>query len=82
MASAVLYDYWRSSASYRVRIALNLLGIAYKTVPVNLLTGDHTTPERQAWDGVNDITLNVPEPAALALFATAGALSIRRRPRR
>ena len=46
------------------------------------VAGDHTTPERQAWDGVNDITLNVPEPAALALFATAGALSIRRRPRR
>ena len=43
--------------------------------------GDHTTPERQAWDGVADITLDVPDPAALALFATAGALSIRRRRR-
>lgn len=37
----VLYDYWRSSASYRVRIALNSLGIAYRTVPVNLLDGEH-----------------------------------------
>lgn len=46
------------------------------------VAGDHTTPQRQAWDGVNDITLDVPEPATLALFATAGALSIRRRPRR
>jgi maleylacetoacetate isomerase len=45
MAGAVLYDYWRSSASYRVRIALNLLGIAYETVPVNLLAGCNTTPE-------------------------------------
>jgi hypothetical protein len=44
--------------------------------------GDHTTTVRQAWDGVNDITLNVPEPAALALLATAGILSIRRRWRR
>jgi PEP-CTERM motif-containing protein len=46
------------------------------------IAGDHTTPERQAWDGVNHITLQVPEPATLALFAAAAALSIRRRPRR
>lgn len=45
MSEVVLYDYWRSSASYRVRIALNLLGIDYKTVPVNLLEGAHKTPE-------------------------------------
>ena len=35
--SVVLYDYWRSSASYRVRIALNLAGIAYDAVSVDLL---------------------------------------------
>jgi maleylacetoacetate isomerase len=45
MNEVVLYDYWRSSASYRVRIALNLLGIDYKTVPINLLDGAHRTPE-------------------------------------
>ena len=32
-----LYSYWRSSAAYRVRIALNLKGLAYQTVPVHLL---------------------------------------------
>lgn len=32
-----LYDYWRSSASYRVRIALALLGETYESVTVNLL---------------------------------------------
>lgn len=36
----VLHDYWRSSASYRVRICLNLKGVSYDTVPVNLLAGD------------------------------------------
>lgn len=36
-----LFDYWRSSASYRVRIALNLAGIDYDTVPVDLLGGVH-----------------------------------------
>jgi maleylacetoacetate isomerase len=38
---AILYDYWRSSASYRVRIALNLLGLEYETLPVNLLKNEH-----------------------------------------
>ena len=40
MNEVVLYDYWRSSASYRVRIALNMLEIDYKTVPINLLEGE------------------------------------------
>ena len=32
-----LYDYWRSSACYRVRIALNLKGLAYRPKPVHLI---------------------------------------------
>jgi maleylacetoacetate isomerase len=40
MTRPVLYDYWRSSASYRVRIALRLLGIDFERVPVNLLSGE------------------------------------------
>jgi maleylacetoacetate isomerase len=35
--SLVLYSYWRSSAAYRVRIALNLKGLSYETRPVHLL---------------------------------------------
>ena len=41
MTAPILYDYWRSSASYRVRIALNLLDEAYEARPVNLLTAAH-----------------------------------------
>ena len=41
MAKPILYDYWRSSAAYRVRAALNLKGIDYIPRPVNLLTGEH-----------------------------------------
>nr|WP_306269368.1 maleylacetoacetate isomerase [Pararhizobium sp. IMCC3301] len=40
----VLYDYWRSSAAYRVRIALNLLGLDYQTIPINLLQREHLGP--------------------------------------
>ena len=32
-----LYGYWRSSAAYRVRIALNLKGLVYRQVPVHLV---------------------------------------------
>ncbi|MDO3434440.1 maleylacetoacetate isomerase [Rhizobium sp. CBN3] len=45
MNEIILYDYWRSSASYRVRIALNLLGLDYQTVPINLLDGAHRMPD-------------------------------------
>lgn len=38
-----LYDYWRSSAAYRVRIALNLKGITYEPTPVNLRQGAQRT---------------------------------------
>ena len=34
-----LYSYWRSSSAYRVRIALNLKGLEYETVPVSLAPG-------------------------------------------
>ncbi|HEY0845473.1 MAG TPA: maleylacetoacetate isomerase [Noviherbaspirillum sp.] len=42
-----LYGYFRSSASYRVRIALNLKGLAYDAVPVHLLRngGEQFTSE-------------------------------------
>jgi maleylacetoacetate isomerase/maleylpyruvate isomerase len=35
----VLHGAWRSSAAYRVRIGLNLKGLAYETAPVNLVGG-------------------------------------------
>ena len=43
-----LFDYYRSSASYRVRIALNIKGLEYETVSVNLLEAAHKDPAYQA----------------------------------
>lgn len=39
-----LYSYWRSSSSWRVRIALNSKGLAYEVIPVDLKTGGHKDP--------------------------------------
>lgn len=36
-----LYSYFRSSAAYRVRLALNLKCVEHHLTPVNLLTGEH-----------------------------------------
>jgi maleylacetoacetate isomerase/maleylpyruvate isomerase len=43
-----LYTYFRSSAAYRVRIALALKGVAYESVPVNLLKGEQKGAEYEA----------------------------------
>ena len=45
---AILHDYWRSSASYRVRIALALKSIAHQRVVVDLVAGDQRTPAHLA----------------------------------
>ena len=45
-----LYSYFRSSAAFRVRIALNLKGLAYDTVPIHLIKdgGKHKTADFRA----------------------------------
>lgn len=43
-----LYDYWRSSAAYRVRIALNLKHVPYERHDIALLEGVHRSPENLA----------------------------------
>ena len=48
MPKPILYDYWRSSAAYRVRIALNLKGIEYESRPVELREDAQKSDEYRA----------------------------------
>jgi maleylacetoacetate isomerase len=48
MSKPVLFDYFRSSACYRVRIALNLKGVDYESVAINLVEGVQREPEYRA----------------------------------
>src|SRR3569623_1264107 len=48
MSKPVLFDYFRSSASYRARIALNLKGFDYERVEVNLVDGAQQGAEYRA----------------------------------
>jgi len=48
MTKPLLFDYFRSSASYRVRIALNLKGVGYERVPLNLLEGGQKEDDYRA----------------------------------
>jgi maleylacetoacetate isomerase len=57
MSEIVLHDYWRSSAAYRVRIALNLKGLAYRRVVVDLAGGDQRSGEFRALNPLGLIPL-------------------------
>jgi len=45
MSEIILFDYWRSSASYRVRIVLNLKNVPYTRVPTSLLDNAQKAPD-------------------------------------
>ena len=48
MPRPVLYEYWRSSAAYRVRIALKLKGVDYESRPIDLREGTQNSAEFRA----------------------------------
>lgn len=45
MGDLILYDYWRSSAAWRVRLALAAKGLAATQVPVSLIGGEQRSPD-------------------------------------
>lgn len=50
-----LYSYWRSTTSYRVRIALNLKGIEYETRAIDLVAGEQRSVAYSALNPVQGV---------------------------
>jgi maleylacetoacetate isomerase len=60
MAKLVLSTYWRSSCSYRARIALNYKKLAYESKYVNIVSGEQKTPEYLAQNPIGHVpTLHI-----------------------
>ena len=58
----VLHNYWRSSASHRVRIGLGLKGLAFEYVPVNIVTGEQFDSGYRARNPIAQVpTLEITE---------------------
>ena len=73
-----LFNFWRSSASYRVRLALEFKGLPYEYVAVNLTQGEqHDGPHRarNPWGGVPVLevleggkTIQLPQSVAIVEY--------------
>lgn len=70
-----LFNYWRSSASYRVRLAMAFKGLAYEYAPVNLLKGeqhDAAHLARNPWHSVPVLQLDsgelIPQSVAIVEY--------------
>jgi maleylpyruvate isomerase len=58
----VLHNYWRSSASHRVRIALNVKQLAYEYVVINILKRDQFADAYRAKNSMSQVpTLEITE---------------------
>lgn len=61
----LLYSYFRSSAAYRVRIALNLKGLDYEVVPVHLVRGEQRAGDFLALNPAGAVPVFVEDGAAV-----------------
>jgi len=73
----ILYDYWRSSSAWRVRIALHLKGIAFERRVVNIGPGssDQYGPEFKALNPLSQVPVLIPEPGARPLTQSMAILA-------
>ena len=49
----ILYSYWRSSCSYRVRIAMEYKNISYEYIPINLIQGENGQQNEEQYFHLN-----------------------------
>lgn len=62
----ILHDYWRSTAAWRVRLALGLKGLQATHVPVNLLAGDQRGAEHRALNPQGLVPVLIDGPLVLS----------------
>src|SRR6266436_8985520 len=48
LMSMQIYGFWRSIASFRVRVALRLKGLAFEEIPIDILSGEQFKPGYEA----------------------------------
>ncbi len=74
-ARFVLYSYWRSSSSWRVRIALHLKGVAFAYEAVDLRAGTQFSPEHQRRNRMSQVpVLAVEEDGRIRHLAQSMAI--------
>jgi maleylpyruvate isomerase len=73
----ILYDYWRSSSAWRVRIALHFKGIAFERRVVNLSpnAGEQHTPEFRALNPSGQVPVLIPEEGARPIAQSMAILA-------
>jgi maleylpyruvate isomerase len=70
-----LYSYWRSSSAWRVRIGLQLKGVAFETRPVDLRAGAQFEPEHRARNPMGQVpVLEVEEDGRIHHLAQSMAI--------
>ena len=74
----ILYDYWRSSSAWRVRIALNLKGIPYERRVVNLIKdgGQQHGVAYRALNPLGQVPLLIDDDRAHQPFALTQSMAI------
>ena len=69
-----LYGFWRSLASYRVRVALNLKGLQAEEISIDLLKGKQTAPDYLAVNPQGVVPALVPDDGGPPLFQSIAIL--------
>ena len=73
----ILYDYWRSSSAWRVRIALHWKGIAFERRVVNLIKdgGEQHSDEFRALNPLRQVPVLIPDEGARPIAQSMAILA-------
>lgn len=69
-----LYGFWRSLATYRVRVALQIKGLEFREIPVDLLKGEQHRDEYKALNPQSVLPSLITEEGGFPLFQSMAIL--------